>query len=61
MIAGVCGGIGDYFDVDPTVVRLAAVLLAMAGGPGLIIYIILAVIIPEEPIGYEKRKNPFEE
>ncbi|MFO7322041.1 MAG: PspC domain-containing protein [Chloroflexota bacterium] len=57
MIAGVCGGIGEYFGIDPTVVRLAAVLLAMAGGPGLLLYIILAVIIPEEPVGYEKPKN----
>lgn len=61
MIAGVCGGIGEYFDVDPTLVRLAAVLLAMAGGPGLIVYIILAVVIPEEPIGFEKNKNTFDE
>jgi phage shock protein C len=48
MLAGVCGGIADYFNVDPTIVRLAFVLLALAGGPGLIFYIILALIIPEE-------------
>jgi len=48
MLAGVCGGIAEYFGVDPTIVRLAFVLMALAGGPGLIFYIILALIIPEE-------------
>ncbi len=47
-IAGVCGGIAAYFNTDPTIVRLLFVLLALAGGPGLILYIILAIIIPEE-------------
>ncbi len=49
MLAGVCGGLGEYFGVDPTIVRLLMVLLALAGGPGLILYIILALIIPEAP------------
>ncbi len=49
MIAGVCAGLADYFDVDPTLVRVAYVLLSflMVGFPGLILYIILAVVIPE--------------
>ena len=49
MIAGVCAGIADYFDMDPTLVRVAYVLLSflMVGFPGLILYIILAVVIPE--------------
>lgn len=50
MIAGVCSGIADYFDMDPTLIRVAYVLLSflMVGFPGLILYIILAVIVPEE-------------
>lgn len=50
MIAGVCSGIAAYFDIDPTLVRVAYVLLSflMVGFPGLILYIILAVVVPEE-------------
>ncbi|MCC6803501.1 MAG: PspC domain-containing protein [Anaerolineae bacterium] len=47
-LAGVCAGLAEYFDVDPTIVRILFVLLALAGGPGLIFYIILALLIPEE-------------
>ena len=47
-IAGVCGGIADYLAVDPTIVRIIWVLFAIAGGPGVVLYIILAAIIPEE-------------
>lgn len=49
MIAGVCGGIGDYFNVDPTLVRLAFLLLVLANGVGIILYIIGAIIIPLNP------------
>ena len=49
MLAGVCGGLGEYLKVDPTVIRLAAVVLALAGGPGIVAYIILWLIVPEEP------------
>jgi phage shock protein C len=51
MISGVCGGIAEYFNVDPTLIRLLFVLFAFAGGPGLIAYIVLAIIVPEEPTG----------
>ena len=48
MICGVCGGIGEYFNIDPTLIRLLWVLLSMGScGTGLLIYIIAAVIIPE--------------
>lgn len=60
-VAGVCGGIADYLSIDPTLVRLVWVLLALAGGPGVVLYIILAVIVPEEPefvqTSAEKVKN----
>ena len=49
MLAGVCGGIGEFFDIDPTLVRLAWVILGFCGGMGLWAYIIAAVIIPQRP------------
>ncbi len=60
-IAGVCGGIADYLAIDPTLVRLFWALFALAGGPGLVLYIVLAAIMPEEPefvqTSAEKIKN----
>ncbi len=47
MIGGVCGGLAEYFDIDPTLVRLAFVILAIAGGPGILIYIVLLLLVPE--------------
>ncbi|MCF2671402.1 PspC domain-containing protein [Butyricicoccus pullicaecorum] len=49
MLCGVCGGIADYFSIDPTLVRLALVALTFMGFSGIIVYIIAALIIPEEP------------
>jgi len=46
MIAGVCGGIGEYLNVDPTIVRLFAVLLIFAEGIGIILYLIAWIIMP---------------
>lgn len=49
-IAGVCAGIAEYFDIDPTVVRIIFVILLLPGGfPGLIPYLILWVVVPEAP------------
>ena len=47
-VCGVCGGIANYFDVDPTVIRLSWVIFTLAGGSGLIAYIIAAIIMPDE-------------
>jgi len=49
MIAGVLAGIAEHFDVDPTLIRIGFVLLSIfsAGFPGLLIYIILWIVIPE--------------
>ena len=48
MLCGVCGGIAEYFDVDPTLIRLAIVFLSIAGvGSGLLAYIIAAIVVPE--------------
>ncbi len=49
VLGGVCGGIGEYFGVDPTWVRLAWVLFSFMGGSGLLAYIIAALIGPDEP------------
>lgn len=57
MIAGVCGGIAEYFKVDPVWIRLAAVLLVFADGAGLIVYILAWVLIPENP-SQKKPDNP---
>ena len=48
MVCGVCGGVGKYFNVDPTLIRLVWVLASFFGGSGLLVYIIAAIIIPEE-------------
>lgn len=50
MIAGVCGGIGHYLNIDPTLIRLALLLLAIWGGGGILVYIIAWIVIPEEPL-----------
>jgi phage shock protein C len=47
MLCGVCGGIGEYFNIDPTLVRLAWVLFSCLGGSGILAYIIAAIIIPK--------------
>ena len=49
VIVGVCGGLGNYLGVDPTIVRLCWVLFCLLGGSGILAYIIAALIIPEEP------------
>ena len=45
-LAGVCGGLGEYLNIDPTLVRLFFVLLALTGGHGVLLYLILCVIMP---------------
>ena len=45
MIAGVCGGLGEFFGLDPTLVRLVFVILALLGGHGLLVYLILWIIV----------------
>jgi len=48
-IFGVCGGVGEYFNVDPTIVRLLLVVIVLAGGSGILAYIIAAIVMPERP------------
>lgn len=47
ILAGVCGGIGEYFGIDPTIVRLLWVLFCLAGGSGVLGYLIALIIIQE--------------
>jgi len=49
MIAGVCGGIGEYFEVDPTLIRLLWILFIFAGGAGVLAYIVAWIVVPERP------------
>lgn len=49
MLCGVCGGIGEYLNIDPTLVRLLTVLLGCSG-TGILVYIIAAIIIPDSPV-----------
>ena len=48
-ICGVCGGIGEYLNIDPTVIRLLWVLFTFAAGGGIIAYIIAAIIMEDGP------------
>ena len=48
-IAGVLGGIAEYFDIDPTLIRLGWVLFCALGGSGILAYIIAAIVIPRRP------------
>ena len=49
-LGGVCGGIAQYFDIDPTIVRLAWLIAVFCGGGGLIAYLIAYIVIPKEPV-----------
>jgi len=61
--SGVCGGLGEYLNVDPTLVRVLWVIasLFMAGFPGLIVYIIMACVIPEAPEQPEAWQQPYQQ
>lgn len=48
-LCGVCGGLAEHFDIDPTIMRLLFVFLTLFGGGGLLIYIICALVIPNNP------------
>jgi phage shock protein C len=48
-IAGICGGVAEYFGWDPTLVRLAWVLLTLLGGSGILIYLIMWLVMPDSP------------
>ena len=51
MVGGVCGGLGEYFDIDPTLVRVLFVFGAFLGIPGalLLVYLVMLILVPQEP------------
>ena len=51
LFLGVAGGLAEWFDVDPSIVRLAFVLFSLAGGAGVVVYIAMAIFVPERPAG----------
>lgn len=59
VLAGVCAGLADYFEIDPTLVRIVFIILTIGGGAGLLLYIILAIIMPINPkkIEVEEKKK----
>lgn len=61
MVAGVCGGLAEYFDIDPTIVRVVYVLLTLFNGTGVALYILMWIIVPEEPAKAGGDKSPKEE
>lgn len=52
-LGGVCGGLGAYAGIDPTIIRILFVLLVIFGGSGGLLYILLWIFIPQEPGGIE--------
>lgn len=52
VLFGVCGGVADWLDLDPSLVRIVFALLVITGGIGLLLYIVMAIVVPEEPDYY---------
>ena len=48
-VAGVCGGLAERFNVDPTLMRVLFIVLAIFGGAGIILYIAMWIVVPEQP------------
>jgi phage shock protein C len=62
VIGGVAGGLAEYFDIDPVIVRLVFVIVALAGGGGLLVYLILWIVLPENNIlnfNYQQAKPGY--
>ncbi len=53
VLGGVCGGLGEYFNIDPVLVRIVFVIMAFFHGFGLLLYIIMLVIVPQKPIVWQ--------
>lgn len=61
MVGGVCGGLGEFFNVDPVLIRLAFAFAIVLLGTGFLLYIILWIVIPEEPIMGKEGKSIYQE
>lgn len=58
IIGGVAGGIAEYFEIDPVIVRVLFALAFFAGGGGVLIYLILWIAVPEKPFGFDPPGSP---
>lgn len=54
MLGGVCGGLGEYFDIDPVIIRVLFIVAVLFGGGGILAYIILWIVIPQKPFTIPK-------
>lgn len=61
MIGGVCAGLGEYFDIDPTIVRLIWAIAVLMGGSGVLLYLILWIVVPTESSVKKVRDDVIEE
>ena len=62
MIFGVCAGLAEYMNVDPVVIRVLTVFLALMTGYGILLYLLLAILMPEgEEAPVSAKANPFDE
>ena len=64
MFFGVASGLADYLSIDPVLIRLIFVIMTLAGGPGLLLYVVMAILMPEEgrEMGATSAKaQPFDE
>jgi len=61
IIFGVCGGLGEYFEVDALIVRILFVILSLINGAGIVAYLILAIVVPEDNKDKKAKKNGVEE
>ncbi|WP_374687375.1 PspC domain-containing protein [Promineifilum sp.] len=60
MLFGVCAGVAHYLNIDPVIVRLVAVLLTLWNGVGLLVYLVLALVMPQEP-AVAPKANAFDD
>jgi len=61
MLGGVCGGLAEYSGIDPLLWRAGFVLLTLAGGSGVLVYLLLWVFMPPAPLAPGRRPRPFDE
>lgn len=61
MVAGVCGGLAEYFNIDATLVRALFVIVTLFGGSGILIYLILWIVMPEQPAAGVEPMPPMDE
>jgi len=60
-IAGICGGLGEYFNVDPVIFRIGFCFTLLMGGTGFILYLIMIFVVPERQTSFQHNSNPNDE